>query len=292
MGGVQLTTAAATALLEAGIETVFLSLGGKYRGRLAPVESKNVALRVAQVRRYDDLSFRLELARKVVAAKIANCGNLLAAYAKNHPEADFSDATAALSAGRSRAEGTADSATLLGVEGEAAKAYFTAYGAMFRGELQFSGRTRRPPRDPVNALLSFGYTVLLTETVGAVAAVGLDPYVGFYHALDYGRPSLALDLLEEFRHPVIDALTLSLANRKVLTPADFEPVSNDGVYLRADSRKRWLTFYERTLNTPFTQRGDAARPASFRDRVRLQARLLAKAMLGEAEYVGFERRRG
>ena len=121
---------------------------------------------------------------------------------------------------------------------------------MFRKELTFQERTRRPPKDPVNAILSLGYTMITNEILGLVIAHGLDPYIGFLHGIVYGRPSLALDLVEEFRHPVIDRLTLHLFNHNVLTSEDFSKVEQNGIYLTNDGLKKYFQFYEKRLKAP------------------------------------------
>jgi len=141
----------------------------------------------------------------------------------------LTEAIAQLESSRERAARQTAIESLLGVEGDAARIYFGMFGTMLRSDLTFAGRSRRPPRDPVNALLSFGYTLLTTELTGALAAQGLDPFVGVLHDLDYGRPSLALDLLEEFRQPIIDRLVLSVVNRGVLK-ADHSMIEAKPVY--------------------------------------------------------------
>jgi CRISPR-associated protein Cas1 len=157
---------------------------------------------------------------------------------------------------------------------------------MVRGEFTFTGRSRRPPRDPINALLSFGYTLLTTEMTGALAAQGLDPFVGILHDLDYGRPSLALDLLEEFRQPVIDRLVLSIVNRGALKAEHFDDRGEAGVLLNDTGRPRFLEFYHRALETAFTERGEES-PTNYRALLLRQAERLRAAILVEAEYVAY-----
>jgi len=270
IGSVQLSSSALAACLEAPVETVFLSMSGRYRGRLAPAEGKNVFLRQTQFRRLDDPSFRLATARAIVAGKLRSMRGLLKRQELNHPEFELKEAIAALDEAMDAARESSAMASLLGVEGQGARVYFGAFPQIVRCELTFGGRSRRPPRDEVNAALSFGYTLVGSELAGALAAVGLDPDVGLMHELHYGRPSLALDLLEEFRQPVVDRLVLSLVNRRVLRAEQFEKRSDGAVYLNAQGRDLFIRYYHRTLQHPLTSRS-GAKPASFRDLFQAQA---------------------
>ncbi len=276
-GHVQLTAHAVTALLEQGIDTAFLTLKGRYKGRLSPAESKNVFLRIAQFRRYEDMEFRLQIARNIIAAKIANARRLILFHARNHPDEIWKQPLETLSIAEQKASSAETLSSLMGIEGDSARVYFETFGKMLRREIQFEGRSRRPPRDPVNALLSFGYTLVLSEVVGAVASQGLDPYVGFLHELDYGRPSLGLDILEEFRQPLVDRFVLSLINRKVFSTDDFEQRENGGFYLKDEPRKKFLRFYERAMTSEFRDRtgGDKL---TFRELIRRQATRMSKAI--------------
>ena len=289
-GSVQLTSAAMVALLEAGIETSILSLSGRLRGRLAPADSKNIFLRQAQFRRYDDMEFRLTLARTIVEAKIRNARVIVQRHHRNHPSPVLEQTSEQLERMRARVSAQTNLDSLLGAEGEAAKAYFAALGTMVRSEFAFTGRTRRPPGDPVNALLSFGYTLFLSESAGAVASAGLDPHVGYLHDLSYGRPSLALDLVEEFRQPVIDRLVLSLVNRGVIAPEHFDNRGKAGVLLNDQGRPRFLEFYHRTMSASFPDGGAPAQPCTFRTLLQRQAGRLRQAILGEADYEPFAAR--
>jgi len=284
-GSVELSAPAAIALMEAGIETVFLSLGGRFRGRLAPAEGKNVFLRQAQFRAYDDANLRLRTARALLNGKICNSRRLLQRHHQKHPSASLEQAAAELEKRREQLQQPSSLDGLLGVEGAAAHAYFAAFGGMVRSEFAFTVRSRRPPRDAVNALLSFGYTLLATELTGAVAAEGLDPAVGLLHHLDYGRPSLALDLLEEFRQPVVDRLVLSLINRRVLRQEHFEDRGQGGVLLNDAGRRRFLEFYYRTLETPFSENGQQR--MTYREIFQRQARGLRAVIENQASYTPY-----
>lgn len=249
-GGVQLTTQAMALLLANGVEVAFMSMDGRLKGRLMPAESRNVVLRLQQYERYHDPSFRLQLGRAVVRGKLHNAKVILMRYMRNHPDVSLQQSVNALDDAIMRAENAEDLQSLRGIEGRAAAAYFAALGGMVTGKLQFSGRTRRPPKDPVNALLSFGYSLLMQELFSHVAARGFDPYLGFYHDVRYGRPALALDLLEEFRAPLIDRLVLSLVNRKMFGAEDFREGEKGGCLLTNEALRRFLMAYEERLGGP------------------------------------------
>jgi len=288
-GNVQITTQAVAALLESGVETSFLSTHGKFRGRLAPAESKNVPLRMAQYRRHLDEPFKLAWAKRIVRAKIENAKGLLARYAYNHPEVPLEQARKDLDARAADVENRTAISSLMGTEGAAASVYFRAYGLAFRRELRFEGRERRPPKDPVNALLSLGYVMVTNEMLSCLSAHGFDPYVGYLHGLDYGRPSLALDLIEEFRHAIVDRLTLNLVNNQALTAPDFEDKgAEEGVRLQPEALKKYLLQYEKFLThsaaSPLLPGGQG----SYRDLFHHQALAFGRCLQHEGPEIVYE----
>ncbi|HXG67501.1 MAG TPA: CRISPR-associated endonuclease Cas1 [Blastocatellia bacterium] len=285
-GHVQLTTQALTYLLARGIDTAFLSMTGRLKGRLAPLASKNVYLRVRQHERARDPQFALALARAIVGAKIANCIALLARHQRNHPETDLSAEISRLARCPDEAARKQALGGLRGVEGQAAVTYFQALARMLRRGWNFPGRVRRPPTDPVNSLLSFGYTLLYNEAISALTATGFDPYVGFYHGINYGRCSLALDLMEEFRHVAIDRLVLNLLNLGILAGDDFTADEQGGIYLREEARKRFLREYERLMLAEFAQ-GRLGERISLRRAVHEQALRLERTVMRGAAYEPF-----
>lgn len=287
VGNAQLTTQVMSFLLDHGIDTVFLSIHGKLKGRLVPLESKNVLLRVAQFERFRSPDFAIGLAREVVMAKIANSARVLSRYQRNHPEAKFSEALTALESMLRQAGRTGTLDALRGVEGQAAAIYFQVFGGMLRNGLTFEKRTRRPPKDPVNAILSFGYTLLYQEAISATASVGFDPYVGFFHGVDYGRCSLALDLIEEFRAMTIDRLTTNVFNLGVVSTKDFVKSDEGGVLLDSPGRKRFLGEYERLMTTEFTNPSNGQH-TSFRKALHEQALALQRVVLQNQKYTPFQ----
>jgi CRISPR-associated protein Cas1 len=291
-GNVQLTTQAIAFLLESGIDTGFLSLRGRLKGKLIPLEGKNVLLRVKQFERARSEGFKASVARRIVSAKLRNARALLMRHARNHPEAELSREIDELAVLANRVEAAAPEEPTLdrvrGLEGQGSAVYFRGFAKMLRSELRFEGRSRRPPKDPINGLLSLGYSLLTQELIGLISAHGFDPFVGFYHELRYGRAGLALDLVEEFRHPLIDALVLRLVNKRVVQSDDFSRRSEDGaVMLKPEALKRYLAQYERQMQRPLHVRlpADAEAeglrlpsPPSWRDLFRLQVRRMARAV--------------
>ena len=286
VGNIDLTAGALTALLEAGVETVLLSYAGKFRGRLCPAEGRNIFLRRVQFQRYEDDAFRLQTAQTLLDAKARNGRAVLQRYAWNHPEVQLGDAVARMQKSQQRLRTQTSLESLLGVEGDCARAYFQALGSMMRAGFTFTTRSRRPPGDPVNALLSFGYTLLTTELTGAVAGQGMDPYVGVLHELDYGRPSLALDILEEFRQPIVDRLVLSLINRGAMQREHFEDRGAGGVFLNDAGRPRFLEAYHRALETEFDERESGQR-VTYRALLQRQAGRMRAAIEGTQSYAPY-----
>lgn len=224
VGRVEVTSAALWKCLRRDIRLVLMTRDGRYLGRLSGPQNRNGDLRLAQYRAVTDPARCLEIAREIVRAKIFNQRVVLL---RRQREAKDPDIALALIRMRRIAEAldrASDVDEVRGFEGAAAQAYFGVFGRLIKNPLfEFSGRNRRPPRDPVNAMLSFGYTVVGSILEGDVEAAGLDPALGCLHAPAYGRPSLMLDILEEFRPILVDSVVVRLLNRKQLVPTDFGP---------------------------------------------------------------------
>jgi CRISPR-associated protein Cas1 len=277
-GNVHVTTPTLATLLERGIELVLLTADGEYRGRLVGPESGSAELRVRQLEAARDEEFALELARRFVRGKLRNQGVLLLRELDEHP--DLRSALDALRDALLRASRAGGLGGLLASEGYGSGAYFTALAQLLPASLGFSGRQRRPPPDPVNALLSLGYTLLTQRAVSALRAVGLDPSVGFLHQFRPGRPSLALDLIEEFR-PAVDALVLRLLKDGELTRDHFAPPDPErGVRLTPEGLRRFLAAWEHWWDQRLLVAG-THRPA--REFLFEQARRLARILRAPAE---------
>jgi CRISPR-associated protein Cas1 len=285
-GNVQLTTQAMSFLLDRGIDTAIVSNRGRLKGRLAPLQSKNVTLRLRQFERLNDSRFALEFARAVVTGKLSNCLELLAKHQRSHPTAALHGSISGVTAMKDRAQTAGSVDALRGIEGQAAACYFEGFALMLRRGFPFTSRSRRPPRDPVNALLSLGYTLLYNEAIAALAAAGFDPYFGFLHKTHYGRCSLALDLIEDFRPVAADRLALNLINLEALKPVDFATQQGGGVLLGSDGRKRFLREYERLMTAEFNNRktGEAT---TLRRALYGQALTMQRAVFDSTPYQAF-----
>jgi CRISPR-associated protein Cas1 len=283
-GNVQVTTQALAELLDHGIELALLSASGKLRGQLTPPKARNVPLRMRQYELAHSEPFCLALARELVAGKASSSIAVVKRFRRNHPEAIALAEVEDLEQRLESIGAAASVETLRGIEGSIAARYFRLLPAMFPPELSFDGRSRRPPRDPVNALLSFGYVLVGNEIQSLLDAIGFDPYLGFFHALDYGRPSLALDLLEEFRAALVDRMTASILNLGILKPDDFTRTAEGGVLLGRDGMRRYFPAYEKELTTPLSVEGE---PLSFRQLFRRQAERLARALTEAEVYQSF-----
>ena len=290
-GYAQITTQALHALFRAQVPVSFFTSGGYFVGTAHGMASKNVELRVAQHRMADRPAVCLKLAAGMVASKIQNSRTLLR---RNAGEVD-EEALKTLKRQARRAGEAASLEELLGIEGTAARVYFQAFRSMLKGSeagalgFDFTGRNRRPPRDPVNALLSFAYSLLTRDLAVTLATVGLDPMRGFYHQLRFGRPSLALDLMEELRPIIGDSVVVSAVNNGVIGESDFvrSPVS---VTLSSAGRKRFLRAYERRMDQLVTHPVFGYR-ISYRRVLEVQARLFSRFLLGEIqEYPRFNTR--
>lgn len=265
MGNPQVTGDAFTYALELGMPIHYLTSFGKYLGSALPGYSRNGALRLAQFELYQDTERRLELVKIIVSAKIQNQSTVL--YRQKIADSPLKTYKKLVSQ-----KATLDE--VRGVEGIAAKDYFAEWSAMLKEPWSFPGRNRRPPTDPVNALLSFAYGLLRVQVTAAVHLVGLDPYIGYLHEVSRGQPAMVLDLMEEFRPLVADSLVLSVLNKREIQPDDF--TESLGAYrLSDDGRKRFLQGFERKMNDEFKHPIFEYR-CTYRRAIELQARLLGR----------------
>lgn len=254
-GNVGLTTPAIDAFLGQNTEVVFLSQRGEYRGRLVGQVTPHVPLRRAQYARSGDPAFALEMAKGFVRAKLQHQRALLQRHNRERGQAEIAASIESLARALDELERKTAVSSLLGVEGAATAAYFRGLRKLFDPKWNFDDRNRRPPRDPVNVLLSFGYTLLAEACSSAAQTVGLDPYAGFLHEVAYNRPALGLDLMEEFR-PVVDGVVLWCLNGSQLTPEDFTPGPPERpIVLGAQGQRRFLQAYEHRMDAKFTHPG-------------------------------------
>jgi CRISP-associated protein Cas1 len=281
-GNVQLTTQAARALLDRGVPVAFFSFGGWFQGLLSGLPTKNIELRVAQTLAVRDPAFALRMTRGVVAAKIRNQRTLLRRNAEALPAWVLGE----LEILATKAETEENLPSLLGLEGAAARLYFQELPRMIRDpqlseRFDREGRTRRPPRDPVNAMLSFAYALLAKDLHIALALAGLEPMLGFYHQPRFGRASLALDLMEELRPILADSTVLQVVNTGEIDARDFL-VRGNAANLSPSGRKKLLQAYERRLDQLMTHPVFGYR-VSYRRALEIQARLFGRLVLGEID---------
>lgn len=267
-----------------GISIAFMTENGRFLARVEGRTSGNVLLRRDQFRKADDPAFATEVSRSVVAGKVTNQRALLRRLARDRPQfaGELTQAANQLSRCLGRLPKARDVAGIRGIEGESANWYFgaLAHGVVDEGMARkFMYRMRRPPPDPMNCLLSFLYTLLCNDVRSALEAVGLDPQVGFLHVDRPGRPSLALDMMEELRAPVADRLALALLNRRQLTAEDFV-LRAGGCELKEESRKRLLSQYQQRkaeeITHPITRE-----TLPIGSMMTLQARMLSRVIRGE-----------
>jgi CRISPR-associated protein Cas1 len=287
-GNVQLSAQALRELAARDVTILHMSYGGWLSAITTPPPHKNIELRRRQFQAAGDQNLCLYLARAFVSGKIRNSRTLLRRNARELGD----NVIHRLAEWRHRAEKAGSLGELLGLEGSAARDYFANLPRMLKvsdnalATFDFTSRNRRPPRDPVNALLSFLYSMLTKDMVVTLVGAGFDPYLGFYHQPRYGRPALALDLIEEFRPLIADSVVIGMINNGEIRPSDF--ISRAGsVALKPDGRKRVLEAYERRLDTEVTH-PIFGYSISYRRIFEVQARLLGRFLTGEiAGYAAF-----
>ncbi len=297
-GDATLTSPALAALLEQEVDVCFCSHYGRFRGRLAPPMGKNSLIRLEQHRAHNNPTRALELAKLFVYGKLANMRTLLMRANRKRDDPQIAQAAESIKGMMEQvtrvrhpagspppdpSDPQAGSAygTLLGLEGAGTASYFGVFQRLLKDGWTFERRSKRPPRDPVNALLSFGYVLLTNQTASAVSLVGLDPYVGYLHSSQFGKPALALDVVEPFRPVVVDSVVLTLLNNRMLTESDF--TERFGAWrLSDDGRRTFLTKFEERLNTEITHPTFDYR-ASYRRCLELEVRLIAKWLSGEID---------
>ncbi|MFP5269750.1 type I-D CRISPR-associated endonuclease Cas1d [Coleofasciculus sp.] len=282
LGRATISPAALTELLERKIPLTFLTATGKYLGKFEPELTKNIFVRKAQWKAMGESEKAIHVVKGFVRGKLKNYRMMLYRNQRKHGALELGEAIRRLDHAIAPIHQTHNINSLRGLEGAGSAAYFGVFNQLLRTtSFRFEARRRRPPTDPVNALLSFGYSLLRHDVQSAVNIVGFDPYLGYLHCQYYGRPSLALDLMEEFRPLVVDAVVLSAINLGKLTPDDFttETLSN-AVLLSPAGRKVFLKLYEQKKQSEF-KHPVLKRKCTYQEAFEIQARLLAKYLMGE-----------
>lgn len=274
---------------EAGVSISFLSSSGKFRATVSGFTSGNVLLRREQYRAADDPALSLEIARSVILGKLANCRTVLLRAARDADHPQRIDALQAVARRLAATIPAVQQATSLdqlrGIEGESAVHHFAAFNHLITANqevFRFERRSRRPPLDPINCLLSFVYTLLMHDVRSACEAVGLDPAVGFLHRDRPGRPGMALDLMEEFRPWLADRLVLSLINRRQLGASSFQTLETGAVVMDDNARKAVLVAWQQRKQDTYTH-AFLNEKVSIGLLVHLQARLMARHLRGDLD---------
>jgi CRISPR-associated protein Cas1 len=290
LGNIMLSPALMHRCADDGISLVLLDGNGRFKARLEGAVSGNILLRQAQHRQASDAAFALNVSRAMIAGKLRNARQVLLRGAREAAdEADAKTLTAGATALRASVRTLPQAANLdsvRGIEGDAAKVYFSAMNGIVRRDARsvfaMDGRTRRPPRDRINALLSFLYSMLMNDCRSALEAVGLDPQLGFLHAVRPGRAALALDLMEEFRAIMADRLVLTLINRGQISAGDFVEREGGAVLLEGDARRAVVVAYQERKQEEITHPLlETKMPIGLLPQI--QARLLARHIRGETE---------
>ena len=290
-----LTTPALLALLEQKTDICYCTYNGQFAGRLAPELSRNGLLRIAQHQVHNEYPRRVALAQAFVGAKLANQRTQLLRTNRKLEDDELTTATEQLAGivksvrmleipaetavDPARPQADTPLGRLQGLEGAGAAVYFGVFPKLLRAPMGFTGRHKRPPTDPINTLLSFGYTLLMNNVLSAIGLVGLDPYVGYLHSSQYGKPALALDLMEEFRPIIVDSTVQTVINNRVLDEDDFVQELSACRMTDAGRRKFLVKFEERLMQA--IQHPTFGYQATYRRCLELQVRLLAKTLCAE-----------
>ncbi|MBH8553477.1 type I-D CRISPR-associated endonuclease Cas1 [Nostocaceae cyanobacterium CENA357] len=283
MGRASISPAAIAELIDKKIPLSFLTNNGKYIARLEPEMNKNIFVRTAQWKAAGESAQAVHITQGFVRGKLKNYRQTLLQSQRRY-ELNLNDNIAQLSNAIASLDQANSINTIRGYEGAGSAAYFGCFNQLIRVDnFSFATRNRRPPTDPVNSLLSLGYSLLRHDIQGALNIVGFDPYLGYLHTERYGRPSLALDLMEEFRPLIVDAVVLTAINRRMLAPQDFiiEPLSG-AVSLTKEGLHIFLRLYQEKKQDKF-KHPVMQKQLTYQESMETQARLLAKYLMGELD---------
>lgn len=282
-GNVQVTTQVLHMMMEEGIDVSFFTYSGKYVGQIAADNSKNIFLRFAQYECYQNMDRRLEISRQIVRNKVGNQIALIKSYDWTESDYDYKADIESMNRLLLKLPEAETSNEIMGIEGSCSAVYFNSFGKMFRCKIKFDKRNRRPPKDPINIILSLAYTLLTKEVSAALDSESFETYLGFLHGIRYGRKSLALDIVEEFRQPAVDRLVLRLFNKQMLSEFDFEN-EEKRIVLTEDGFKKFCREYEKWMKQPICKNDSR----SFRSFIAIQANCLKHAIKENTAYVPFD----
>jgi len=289
-GRVQLSTVTIQTCLEQQIPVVFLSQLGDYKGHLWSAEVTDLTVEARQFQQWQNEAFQLEMARKLVWGKLMNSKQLLRRLNRKRQVGLIAEAIQKLDRHLASVETIDNLASLRGYEGISAAIYFPALGRLLINPgFSLTGRSRRPPTDPVNSLLSFGYTLLFNNVMSMILAEGMNPYLGNLHKSDRKEPHLAFDLMEEFRSPIVDSLVVMLVNKQILKPTDFTwPKAEGGVYLQDAARRVFLKQFEERISEAVTHPAIQTK-VSYRRAIQLQVQQYKRCLMESVAYEPFLR---
>jgi CRISPR-associated protein Cas1 len=279
IGNSWMNAGCAVELLERGIPVTYLSSRGRFFGRLESTRHINIERQREQFRCGDDEKFRLSMAVKFISGKIHNQIVILRRFSRTRDKYKTEEIVDFMKKIKEKIETASSIEQIMGYEGTASRKYFEGLSFLIKREFHFNGRTRMPPKDPFNSLLSFGYTLLLYEAYTAVLNKGLHPYAGIMHKDRQGHPALASDLIEEWRPVIVDSLSFSLLEKRTFKKEDFiENEEKGGVYLNKNQTKRFIKEFERKLRTEARYIESIEGRMSFRRALQHQAGMLVKAI--------------
>jgi len=275
--GVHITTSLTASWLAQGVPVTYLSNRGTYYGRLEPLRCVNVERQLKQVACLNDPNFCLQLSKSIIYAKVRNTTTILREFARHHDSIGYDEISETMSRHLRKIEQAQTIQSLIGYEGMASKDHFSYINRLIRSDFKFRGRSRNPPRDPFNSMLSFGYTLLLFDLYTLIAAHGLHPYFGFLHKPRNGHAALASDLMEEWRPILVDAFVIHLANRNTFHADDFESDQYGGVYMNHEQAKLFIRRYEERVKR-VRQGANGLPEFNYRIHLENQVKMLAKAV--------------
>lgn len=290
LGNVQISTSALSVCLEHQIPVIFMSQLGEYKGHLWSSEFCDLPTEIAQFERRQDVTFQQSIARSLLHGKLTNSRHLLLRLNRKRKVDGVAAKIDRIDQHIAALNQTDDLNGMRGHEGDAARLYFAALGQLITHPgFSLTERNRRPPKDPVNSLLSFGYTLLANNVLSLILAEGLNPYLGNLHRSDRKEMHLVFDLMEEWRSPIVDSLVMVLVNKKILKPTDFTfPNAAGGIYLNDTARRVFLKYFEERISEEITH-PDLQRPMSYRRTIQLQVQQYKQCLQNSKPYQPFIR---
>lgn len=242
MGRIEISTALLSLLMREGVDTLLMTRDGRYKGKVTGPVSKNIFVREEQFRRREKPDVCLAISRSIIHSKVVNSRNML----RRHHQAVYKDSRNRIENALKSIQAVKSLPALRGLEGSFAAYYFSLFPRLLDGRFPFKKREKHPPPDPVNAMLSLGYTLLFNIIYALVEAAGLDPYAGFFHQSSYGHPALVSDLMEPYRAPIVDRLVIEMIRKEQVTPDDFTR-EEKGMRLSEAALKNFVTAFQKRM---------------------------------------------